>query len=111
MNYNKFINKYLNKKDYIKKVIAANVQLIKSGRAIKKKYKKSTVKKRKKYGLPTSFIDLYGSTAYDGHAYRMLKQIRVRQTGKKITVYFGDKKSAEIFKIHRKKYSLNLLKI
>lgn len=111
MNYNKFISRFLNKKDYVKKVISVNVQLIKSGRAIRKKYKKSTIKKRRKYGLPTSFIDLYGSTAYDGHAYRMLKQIRVRQTGKKITVYFADKKSAEVFKIQRKKYNLNLLKI
>lgn len=96
-------------KDVIRRVIQDYFDDIKSGNVISEPYAASTAKRRRRYGLPTDKVRLYGSNAYSRRSYRLLtvKNVKWKLHPKKRRVSVSWKKTpdADLWRIHRRRYS------
>jgi len=80
---------------------------LKKGKLIKRGYAKSTKIKRKKYGLQTKHVDLFGSTRYSKKQWRMLDQGKVRVLSKsKAHIQWKRQDAARLYSYHVKRYGV-----
>jgi len=85
-------------------------QRIKQGRVIRRKYAASTIKKRKKYGLPTSSVRLYGSSGYSGKSWRLLENWKTVIQGDKVVIIWKTQNAARLAEYHIRRYG-NIFKV
>lgn len=89
-----------------KQVMLTKIHLIRSGKVIRKKYAKATVKKRKRYGLQTRYVDLTGNNAYSKHPWRMLESYRIVPTSThSASIVWSRQEARRIYGYMMKKYS------
>ena len=72
---------------------------------IKRGYSVVTQKRRERFGLQTSFVDLTGNRRYSKKQWRMLNQGKVSVTKKKeAVVYWKRNDAAKLWKYHLRRY-------
>lgn len=80
------------------KSMKKTVANIKAGRVIKRKYADSTKRKRRKYGLKTSKVDLTGNRGYSGKSWRLLNSWKVVSKGpNKVSIVWTRVRAATIY--------------
>lgn len=97
-------------KEIAKEYMINVVNAIRAGKVLKTtfrryKYAPSTIKRRRKYGLQTKYVDLTGNSSYDGRSKRMLDDWTVKVEKSRVaTVSFRSNNSAVIYQHHIRRY-------
>lgn len=77
------------------------VKRVRSGKAIRRRYAPSTEAKRRKYGLRTSSVNLYGNSQYSNKNWRMLDSWRVkRKDNKTVVIEWTFDEAARLYDYH-----------
>lgn len=85
-------------KKIAKKEIKRRVRAIKAGKVIKRRYAKSTAKKRRRYGLRVDKVNLFGNRSYSGKSWRLLNSWAVKiVSAKKVSMIWTRSEAARIY--------------
>jgi len=92
-------------KEIAEEWMAIRVGEVRRGKIIRKKYKPSTIRRRRRFGLQTAFVDLTGNRKYSRKQWRLLEQFQARAlSNSKAVIEWKRNDAATLYGYHVRRY-------